>query len=369
LYAAFGVVSPFLPAWFAERGLTPHQIALVIGLGTAIRLASAPLAGRLADRRRTWRETLAVCAAGAGAAALAYLASEGFGLILLIGLAQSALLAPVGPLADALALSASLPRAGHGFEYGLVRGAGSAAFVAGTIAVGQIAASRGLAVSLWINAVLLGAAALAALRVPTIMAGPPVLRPGGFRDVVRLTRERRFRRLLVVTALVLGSHALHDTFAVIRWREAGIGTATASLLWSEQVVAEVAVFVLAGPALLRRLAPGRAAMLAAFAGVVRWSVLGATVQVVPLMLVEPLHGLTFALFHLASMRVIGMTIPRHLAATAQALYATVAAGVATAMLTLASGFLYSSFEGHAFFAMALLCAVAVPLAAGMTDRL
>jgi PPP family 3-phenylpropionic acid transporter len=84
------------------------------------------------------------------------------------------------------------------------------------------------------------------------------------------------------------------------------------------------------------------------------------------MLVEPLHGLTFAVFHLAGMRVIGATVPRHLAATAQALYATVAVGAAMALLTLASGFLYTWLEGDAFFVMALLCAAALPLAAGMT---
>jgi PPP family 3-phenylpropionic acid transporter len=84
------------------------------------------------------------------------------------------------------------------------------------------------------------------------------------------------------------------------------------------------------------------------------------------MLVEPLHGLTFAVFHLAGMRVIGATVPRHLAA--QALYATVAVGAAMALLTLASGFLYTWLEGDAFFVMALLCAAALPLAAGMTRQ-
>ena len=32
-----------------------------------------------------------------------------------------------------------------------------------------------------------------------------------------------FRRMLVVAALVIGSHAMSDTFAVIHWRGAGIG--------------------------------------------------------------------------------------------------------------------------------------------------
>jgi len=40
--------------------------------------------------------------------ALAYLSAGGFGPILLVSLIQSALLAPLAPIADAIALSASL---------------------------------------------------------------------------------------------------------------------------------------------------------------------------------------------------------------------------------------------------------------------
>jgi MFS transporter, PPP family, 3-phenylpropionic acid transporter len=366
LYSAFGVISPFLPAYLEDRGLPPQQIALAIGLGTAVRLASGPLVGRVADRQRAWHGTLSVCAAGAGVTALAYLSARGFGPILLVSLTQSALLAPIAPIADALTLSASLSTAGRRFEYGWVRGAGSAAFIAGAIAAGQAAAIWGLAVSIWLNVVLLAMAALAAVLVPdvSVEAVPiPSERAGGFLELLRITT---FRRLLLVGAIVLGSHALHDTFAVIRWRDAGISTATASLFWSESVTAEVVVFLLVGPALLHRLGPANAAMLAAAAGVVRWSVLGATTQIVPLALVEPLHGLTFALFHLAGMRLIGTTVPDHLAATAQALYGTMAVGISTALLTVVSGSLYASLGGEAFWVMAILCAAAMPLARRMT---
>jgi PPP family 3-phenylpropionic acid transporter len=308
---------------------------------------------------------LSVCAAGAGATALAYLSARGFGPILLVSVAQSALLAPIAPIADALTLSASLSSAGKRFEYGWVRGAGSAAFVAGSIAAGQAAAIWGLAVSIWLNVVLLAMAALAAVPVPGVSV-EAVSIPKGACGFLQLLRMPTFRRLLLVGAVVLGSHALHDTFAVIRWRDAGISTATASLFWSESVTAEVVVFLLVGPPLLHRLGPANAAMLAAAAGVVRWSVLGATTQIVPLALVEPLHGLTFALFHLAGMRLIGITVPAHLAATAQALYGTVAVGVSTALLTVVSGSLYASLGGEAFWVMAILCATAIPLARRMT---
>ena len=170
---------------------------------------------------------------------------------------------------------------------------------------------------------------------------------------------------MLVAALIQGSHAFHDAFVVIRWRSAGIGDGTIGVLWSEFVAGEVVVFLFLGRWLLDRLNPAGASMLAAVAGVVRWAVLAKSTSVVASALVEPLHGLTFALQHLACMRLIGVVVPPQLAATAQAFYGTVAVGAATALLTLGSGPLYAQFGAGGFWAMAGLCAVALPLAWGL----
>jgi hypothetical protein len=55
---------------------------------------------------------------------------------------HSAALAPLAPLSDTLALGAAAPArsddaAGRGFDYGWVRGAGSAAFILGSVLSGQ----------------------------------------------------------------------------------------------------------------------------------------------------------------------------------------------------------------------------------------
>ena len=84
-------------------------------------------------------------------------------------------------------------------------------------------------------------------------------------------------------------------------------------------------------------------------------------------LVQPLHGLTFALLHLACMRLIVRTVPIRLAATAQAIYGTVCIGMATALLTLVSGLLYERFGGYAFLAMAALCALGLPMCSGLRE--
>jgi PPP family 3-phenylpropionic acid transporter len=185
--------------------------------------------------------------------------------------------------------------------------------------------------------------------------------PAPTQGVAGLLHIAEFRRLVLVSSLVLGSHAMHDTFAVIRWIGAGVSPAMVSVLWSESVAAEVVIFFLIGPSLVKRLGASRVMALAATAGFVRWVVVASTTAVTALALVQPLHGLTFAALHLACMRVIPTITPPRLAATAQAMYAF-GAGAAIAVLTLASGPLYARLGGQAFVVMALLCAVATPLA-------
>ena len=361
LFAAFGVVSPFLAAFLAERGLRPEAIGLVLAAGTAVRLFAGPFGGRLADRLGTPRRVLTVYATAAAVVAFGYLGAAGLWPLLGVSVAHAVVLAPIVPLADALALAAG--PLGRGFPYGWVRGAGSAAFILGTLVAGQAVARFGLVATIGLNGTLLAAAALSSVAVPDRLGHKVTIETtSGLGD---LLRTPTFRRLMLVAALIQGSHAMHDSFAVIRWEVAGIGNATIGLLWSESVVAEVVVFLLIGRWLIDWLSPAGASVLCAAAGVVRWTVLAQSASVAAAALVEPLHGLTFALQHLACMRLIAQVVPPHLAATGQAFYNTVAVGAATALLTLASGPLYAAFGAGGFWVMAALCLLAAPLAWGL----
>jgi PPP family 3-phenylpropionic acid transporter len=134
------------------------------------------------------------------------------------------------------------------------------------------------------------------------------------------------------------------------------------------VLAEVVVFFVAGPALIARLTPAGAIVLAALAGMLRWAVMAQTAALPALVLVQPLHGITFALLHLACMRLIAGIVPAGLEATAQAIYATVGIGAATALLTFLSGFLYAQAGAQGFWVMTALCAAALPVAWKLRNR-
>jgi PPP family 3-phenylpropionic acid transporter len=74
-----------------------------------------------------------------------------------------------------------------------------------------------------------------------------------------------------------------------------------------------------------------------------------------------LHALSFGAMHLGAMRVLG-GMPPGQAATAQTLHASLGVGLASGLLTFAAGPLYARYGGAGFWAMAGLCALALPLA-------
>ena len=370
LYAAFGVASPFWPRFFETRGLSPQQIGILLAAAMLTRLLAGPMVGIFADRAGSLRFALAICSALAAASAAALLWAHTFSLLLFVTVIQAASLAPTTSLADALSVNAARPRlAGKEFEYGWIRGSASLAFIFGTLTVGQLISQNDVTPIIWLNlSFLIVAAASTALLPPVVTRSWPLTGSSVIGELGELLRISRFRMMILVSSSIYGSHAMHDAFAVIWWSAAGIEPSTISVLWSEAVAAEVVVFFLIGPALLNRLGARGAAVLAAAAGIVRWSVAGVTTSVLALSIIQPLHGFTFALLHLASMRMMQTLVPARLAGTGQSIYAF-GSGCVTAVLTLLSGFLYGKLGGAAFFPMALLCGVALPLAwLGFADK-
>lgn len=351
-----------MPAFLRSHGLALEQIGLVLAAGTIVRIVAGPVTGRLADHLGAHRLVVSTAAGLSGFVGLAYTLAFGFAPLLAISMAHAAVTASLAPLSDALGVTASAK--GRAFQYGWVRGAGSAAFVLGTLLSGQLVDRFGLSSIIVSSSLLFLVMALCATRVPAPLARDLAENTGSgaFRA---LWNTAVFRRLIVVVVLVIGSHALNDTFAVIHWREAGYSNLAISLLWCESVVAEVAVFLLLGPWLITRLGARGASALSAGAGVIRWSVMATTTSLPALAGVQALHGLTFALMHLAAMGIIARVVPDRLSATAQTVYGTGALGIASAVLTVASGYFYGWFGVHAFWAMAALCAMALPLVRGL----
>lgn len=364
LYLAYGTESAFLPAFLRDHGLSTQQLGLLLAIGTTVRIIAGPLIGHFADVSGSRKLVLCVAACLSGCVGWTYGFAFGFLPLLAVTLIHACTTASLAPLSDALAVQAS--KSGPRFQYGWVRGAGSAAFVGGTLLSGQMIDRLGISFIVFASSACFMIMSFAAMRIRSpFRKGSSSVERIDVGGISVLWTISAFRRIVLVGVLIIGSHALSDAFSVILWREAGYGSFVASLLWSEAVTAEVLVFFLLGPWLIGRLGPTGAATLAAAAGILRWSVMANTIAIVPLVAVQALHGFTFALMHLAAMGVLSRCIPDRLAATAQTIYGPGALGIASVTMTLASGYLYGLLGLQAFWFMAACCAVAVPLARGL----
>jgi PPP family 3-phenylpropionic acid transporter len=346
-FAAVGVMLPFLPPLMAARGLGPAEVGTILTLGALLRLVAGPLGGRVADALGRPRAVIAAGSAVAALAACLYGLAGGFAGLLAANLLFALAFACTVPLGDSLALRAARE---EGWEYSRVRAAGSVSFIVMAGAAGWLAERAGVGQVAWLLAAALAAAAVAALALPG-GAALPRRGTGAFRAVLALPA---FRRVLVVSALIQGSHAAYYAFGSIHWAAAGVAESTIGLLWAWSVAAEVALFAWGRP-LADRLGARGLALLAAAAGLLRWGIMAETVALPALILAQGLHAATFGAMHLATMRVMQQAIPAQVAGTAQTL---LAAGIGAAMMaaTLAAGQAYAALGAAVFWGMAGMCA-------------
>lgn len=355
-FFAFGILLPFLPAVLAGRGLGAAEVGMVLAAGSVIRLVAGPAGGRLADALGRPRLVLALAAAGAALAAIGLTLASGFVLLLAVVLVHNAALAPVVPLTDALAVAASR---GGALDYARARAAGSIAFIVAALGGGQAVALAGLDAAVWLLVAGLGATAVAALLLPSAPRTPSPRR--GLAAFLAPLRIPVLRRLLLVSALIQGSHAMYYAFGTLHWQAAGLSAGMIGALWAAGVVAEVALFWY-GRGVVARLGPVGLSIGAALAGVLRWTITANTTELWALFPAQILHAGTFGMQHLAVMAIMARAVPPAEAGTAQALHAALGVGLWMGVFTLACGPLFSAFGGGAFWAMAALCALAVPAA-------
>ena len=121
-YAAFfafgGIQLPYLPAWFAAKGLDDREIGIVLAMPMLIRVVALPLATRLIDRRFDLKTALTAMTAASAVGYAAMGMVSGFTAIAVVYAAVSIAQSSVLPLGDAYGLHGLGAR---GLAYGPVR--------------------------------------------------------------------------------------------------------------------------------------------------------------------------------------------------------------------------------------------------------
>ncbi len=355
VFLVLGIYLPFWPVFLKSRGLDAAEIGLIFALVSWLRIVTTPAIAQIADRSGRAKATLVVVATLSLVFFTGFFEARGFWPIILVMLPAAVCFQPMIPLAESQTMAAVLRER---LDYGRIRLWGSLAFILGTVGAGFLIAGREADVVL---VLVLGALALTVLAALALPASPTRRHQGATLNPLKLLRDRRFLLFLGTASLLQASHAAYYGFSALHWRAAGLSAATIGWLWAEGVIAEVLLFGFSG-AVMARASPAALLGLAALAGMLRWTVLAASTELAPLIVVQALHGLTFGAAHLGAMHFLARAAPPGLAATAQSLYSAVSGGIAMGLAMLLAGALYEAAAGQAFLAMAALSAAGLGLA-------
>ena len=344
VFAASAMTTAFLPAYLSEAGLDAAAIGSLLAISTVLRMVAVPVWGAIADGRGNVAATLMAASTVAGIASAALLPAGSFWVLVLVACLQGAGAAPLMPLADAVSLALS---ARGRLDYGLVRGAASGCYTVASLAGGWLVGFFGpRVVPVFCTIGFLMAAGAARL----LAAETATTRRAGLAGIPRLFLNRPFVLTLAASAVIQGSHAALFALSTLHWQNAGISSGMIGLFWAEGLLVESLVFMFCRP-LAERIGPARLTAISASLAVLRWGVTGATTSVLPLLLVQPLHGVIFASQHLSAMQILSRQLPPERAGAAQTLYAALGGALPVSLFTVIAGHLYDG-SGHVWLLMA-----------------
>ena len=354
-FFAYGVYLPFWSLWFKEQGISPTDIGLLVGLGLATRcVANMVLTPRLHKVEHImpalrWLSFAALIFVG-----LHFFTGGNFWLMAFATVLFNLCCGPVVPLSDAMTNYYARLRM---LDYGRTRLWGSVAFIAGSTVVGYLVAEFGSDMILYTAMVGVFVSLLFAMRNTNPM---PVTRGGQHSERPKLSAlltDKPVVKFLVLMALIQGSHAAYYGFSAIHWKAAGHSEDVIGYLWSLGVAAEVAVF-----ALSKRLFAGwslRTLFVVAAGGVMlRWGMTASTTSIFALVVVQMLHGVTFAMAHIAAIQYIQNSAENKMVAL-QALYNAIPLGAFIALMTVISGWGYEHWGANIFWLMAAMGFIAL----------
>ncbi len=248
---------------------------------------------------------------------------------------------------------------------------GSLAFILVGMSAGSLLDWAGNEATVWL--LTLGA-------VATVVAGHALPRPATEDpnagqspaklvgpEVRRLLAAPVFLAFIAGVSAIQAAHALFYTFGALHLQKQGISGLSIGVLWAIAVFAEVVLFAYAGR-WLTRVSAGVLLLVGGVAAVVRWLAMSFDPPLGALVGLQVLHALTYAATHLGAMRFIAEAAPERAAGTAQALHSTFAAGIVMGVAVIMSGWLYESFAGGAYLAMAALAGVGLGASAFVWAR-
>lgn len=345
-FVAFGFYLPFMPAWLVARGFVGGTMSALVMMLPVMAIIAPPCLGMLADSLGLRGGLLRWACLGAGLAfgvlalGAAYFERLPFALTFVCFVVFAGFRSAMSGLADVIALE-------HARHYGQLRLWGSVGFMVSAGLAGHFVSPERPALLPACIAVSLGVSFLVSQTLPKTAAAPPRPAPAEAR---RLLSKPTFRWLLVSSFLVTGASSAYDICLTLRLRDLGASGDYVGAAWAVGTLAEIVLMAWLSPH-IARLGAARLLVFAYAVGAVRWMLIASIRSLPALMILQPLHAISFALMWICAVSLLKQETGDGGLATAQGIFAAAcASGSACGMA--AWGGLYAAGGGEAVFSAA-----------------
>ncbi len=336
------LIISFLPLYFRDKGLTTAQIGTLLSIGPFAALLVQPMSGYLSDKFKTVKKVLIACLIGVILASTVLFQMESYITIIIMVAIFYTFMGPIGALADSL----SQRVAGiAGVPFGSIRMWGSIGFAVTSLIGGMILEKIGIS-NLMYPYLVLGASALAAaffVRDVNASSTPVTL-----KDASRLLKKPELSIFLGLIIFITVAHRANDSFIGLYIESLGGKESLIGWAWFIGVAAEALVFATSG-LWFRKFQELSFIM---FAGIVygfRFLAMSFISDPAYVLLLQPLHGVTFGVFYSASFQYVTKILPDHLLGTGHLLLVATFFNVSGILSSLAGGMIFDWAGGDVLY--------------------
>ena len=354
-FAAFfftwGVFLPYWTGWLTtEKGLSVFHASIIMGSGMVARAFSTfvffPAATKLLSIRRVmiWTAFLSFIIMSL------YIFTDTFIPLLIITILFSLVYPNLLP---AMESSASVLIQTERIHYGKSRSFGSIGYTVGLLLIGAVTSIWNEQAILWV--MLIGLALMWYLHTrpaPPSLTIKPEIREGNVKksEVKKLVTSKPFVTVLILAILLQGAHASYYNYGFIYLQELGVNSLYIGVILIVAVLLEILFFARAD-FFFTKTKVSTMFLVAGVGSTLRWVLIFLFPSVWVFVISQLLHAVSFGVAHYAFIQFISKRLAQNEIPTAQGMYASLAMGLSTAILTFVGGYLYEISPGMAFLGM------------------
>ena len=360
-YMAFGAFLPFINLYYERMGLSGVQIGILTAISFLVISIAAPLWGGYADAHNRHRSVFRIALLLSPVAVALLSQANSFLVYIPFVVAYAVFSSPIVPLQDSAALEVA---EAHERTFGALRAWGSLGWSISTVLVGVLMQLWGIEWLFYIYIVFMLVTFLFSLFQP---ARKHVLQSTLRHGLRILLYQREILIFLFSIFLLAVTVGAVSSFLSIYLDGIGAVEGYIGLAFAIAAISEVPVMLYSGR-IMRRIGSSGLLKVSFFTFALRWILLSFIDVPVWALLVQVLHGISYAAFIVGGVTYINERTPEGLSTTAQAIFNVVIFGLGAIVGALLGGYLFDTVGMMTLFRILTLVALLGLLVFWLADR-